>query len=73
MVPNLMQQWGGGSFPAMGYAGMLGLPQGQLPLVPGGGAGGESMTAGWSYPPLPPNLAAREPRLPSQDHTALRL
>lgn len=49
----------------MGYAGMLGRPQAELPLLQGGAGpslqgGTESMTSGWSYPPLPPNFAACE-------------
>lgn len=67
-VPNIMQQWGGALPPAMGYAGMLGRPQSELPPLQGGAgpalqggmAAREPVTSGWSYPPLPPNFAARE-------------
>mmetsp|Transcript_12114 Transcript_12114/g.36342 ORF Transcript_12114/g.36342 Transcript_12114/m.36342 type:complete len:531 (-) Transcript_12114:2592-4184(-) len=52
-------EWGpmGASLASMGYAGLLGVPQTELPVFgPALAASAASLTAGWHYPPLPPHL-----------------
>ena len=44
---------------SMGYAGLLGVPQSELPVFgPALAASAASLTAGWHYPPLPAHLQA---------------